>query len=81
MVTSGTKVDVYPIVYIAKNAYGTVPLKGAGSLNPVVINPGTISKSDPLGQRGYVGWKFYYAALILNEAWMSRVEVGVTDLA
>lgn len=79
--TGGSNVDVYPIVYIAKNAYGTVPLKGAGSMNPVVINPGRPSPADPLGQRGYVGWKFYYAALILNEAWMARVEVGVTDLA
>ncbi len=75
-----TNVDVYPLIYISKNAYGTVPLKGAGSMSPVVINPGRPSKDDPLGQRGYVGWKMYYAALILNEAWISRVEVGVTDL-
>jgi len=76
-----TNVDVYPLIFISKNCYGNVALKGAGSMNPTVINPGTISKSDPLGQRGYVGWKMYFAALILNEAWMSRVEVGVTDLA
>lgn len=75
-----TNVDVYPLIYISKNAYATVPLKGAGSMNPVVINPGRPSPSDPLGQRGYVGWKMYFAALILNEAWISRVEVGVTDL-
>ena len=82
MVSAGSaNVDVYPLIFISKNCYGTVPLKGAGSMNPTVINPGTISKSDPLGQRGYVGWKMYFAALILNEAWMSRVEVGVTDLA
>jgi len=75
-----TNVDVYPIIYIAKNSYATVPLKGAGSMSPVVINPGRPSPADPLGQRGYVGWKMYFAALILNEAWISRVEVGVTDL-
>jgi len=81
MVTNDdTNVDVYPLIYIAKNSYGTVPLKGAGSMNPTVINPGTISKSDPLGQRGFVGWKMYFAAVILNEAWLTRVEVGVTDL-
>jgi len=78
--TGGSNVDVYPVVFIAKNAYGHVPLKGAGSMNPVVINPGRPSKDDPLGQRGYVGWKMYYAAVILNESWMSRVEVGATDL-
>jgi N4-gp56 family major capsid protein len=79
--TGGNNVDVYPLIYISKHAYATVPLKGAGSMNPSVINPGTISKSDPLGQRGYVGWKMYFASLILNEAWLNRVEVGVTDLA
>lgn len=76
-----TNVDVYPLIFISKNCYGTVPLKGAGSMNPSVINPGTVSPADPLGQRGYVGWKMYFAALILNEAWINRVEVGVTDLA
>jgi N4-gp56 family major capsid protein len=79
--TGGSNADVYPVIYISKNCYGTVPLKGAGSMNPTVINPGTVSKSDPLGQRGYVGWKMYFASLILNEAWINRVEVGVTDLA
>lgn len=78
--TGGVNVDVYPIIYIGKNAYGHVPLKGAGSMNPVVINSGKPSKDDPLGQRGYVGWKMYFAALILNDSWMARVEVGVTDL-
>ena len=78
--TGGVNVDVYPLIFLGKNAYGTVPLKGAGSMNPVVINPGKPSKDDPLGQRGYVGWKMYFACLILNDSWMSRVEVGVTDL-
>jgi len=73
-------VDVYPIVIVSKNSYATVPLKGAGSMSPRVVNPDRIDKSDILGQRGYVGWKMYFAALILNEAWVQRIEVGVTDL-
>jgi N4-gp56 family major capsid protein len=80
-VTTNSAVDVYPIVIVAKNSYGTVPLKGAGSMSPTVINPDRISKSDVLGQRGYVGWKMYFASLILNESWVQRIEVGVTDLA
>lgn len=75
-----TNVDVYPIVYIAKEAYGVVPLQGSGAIKPMVLNPGTPSKSDPLGQRGYVSWKTYFTALILNEAWLVRAEVGATDL-
>lgn len=72
--------DVYPVVIVTKNSYATVPLKGAGSMSPRVVNPDRIDKSDILGQRGYVGWKMYFAALILNEAWVQRIEVGVTDL-
>lgn len=79
-VVTGAKVDVYPIVIVSKNSYATVALKGAGSMSPRVINPDRIDKSDVLGQRGYVGWKMYFAALILNEAWVQRIEVGVTDL-
>jgi len=75
-----TNVDVYPIIYIAKEAYGLVPLKGDGAIEPSVLNPGTKSKSDPLGQRGYVGWKLNFTAVRLNESWMARLEVGATDL-
>jgi N4-gp56 family major capsid protein len=78
--TDATNVDVYPIVYLSEKCFGTVPLRGPGSTSPYVQNPGQRSKSDPLGQRGYVGWKMYFAALILNEAWINRAEVGVTDL-
>lgn len=80
MVNSSAAVDVYPFVVVSKNSYGTVPLKGANSMSPRVINPDRIEKSDILGQRGFVGWKIYFAALILNEAWVQRVEVGVTEL-
>lgn len=78
--TSGTNADVYPILYIGKEAYGTVPLKGASAITPMVLNPGKPSKSDPMGQRGYVSWKAYYTAVILNENWMSRLESAAKAL-
>lgn len=81
MVNSSSAVDVYPVVIVSKNSYATVPLKGANSMSPRVVNPDRIDKSDILGQRGYVGWKMYFAALILNESWVQRIEVGVTALA
>lgn len=74
-------VDVYPLVVVGQEAYGTVPLKGAGAITPSVINPDVKTKDDPLGQRGYVGWKAYHAAVRLNETWMTRIECAVTDLA
>jgi len=80
VVETGGNADVYPVLFMARNACGAVPLKGAGSMSPRIINPDQIDKSDPLGQRGIVGWKMYFAALILNEAWINRAEVAVTDL-
>ncbi len=78
--TSGTSADVYPIMYIGRDSYGLVPLKGKRAITPMVLNPGTPSKSDPLGQRGFVSWKAFFASLILNENWLARLETAVTDL-
>jgi N4-gp56 family major capsid protein len=78
--TSGAQADVYPVLIFGEDAFGVVPLKGQGSMAPTVLNPGTPSKSDPLGQRGFVGWKTWFAAVRLNETWLSRLEVAATNL-
>lgn len=75
--TSGSQTDVYPVVYVAREAYGCVPLKGFNSITPIVLNPGTPSKSDPLGQVGFVGWKTWFVAVILNQSWLARLEVSI----
>ena len=77
--TTGVSADVYPILIFAKDSYALVPLKGESALTPMVVNPKP-SDSDPLGQRGHVGWKAYHTAVILNDAWMIRLEVAATDL-
>lgn len=76
--TNGTNVDVYPILVVAKDAWGVVPLAGTERQIIRVLNPGTISASDPLGQRGFVSWKMYHAAVILNQNWCTRLECGST---
>ena len=78
--TTGTSADVYPIIVIGEKAYATVPLKGMGSVTPGIMRPGKISPTDPLGQRGFVSWKTYFAALILNQAWIARLETAATAL-
>jgi len=77
----GNNVDVYPIVYVAKDSYGLIPLKGANAITPKVLNPDTPRGGDPLGQKGSVGWKTYFVAKVLNEDWLARLEVGATDLS
>jgi len=71
--------DVYPMICLAKDAYGIVPLKGNNGVTPIVKNP-TPSDSDKLAQRGHVGWKTMQTAVILNDLWMARFEVAATDL-
>jgi N4-gp56 family major capsid protein len=78
--TTGTNADVYPILFFGKEAYGTVALRGQGAVSPTIIPVGQRTKDDPLGQRGFVGWKTWWAGLRLNEAWMARMEVSVTAL-
>jgi N4-gp56 family major capsid protein len=75
--TSGTNADVYPILYIAKDSYALVALKGDFAVTPMVVNPKP-SDSDPMAQRGHVAWKAYTAAAILNDQWIARAEVAVT---
>jgi len=75
-----TNVDVYPVLFFGKEAWGTVALRGQGAVSPSIIPVGQKTKDDPLGQRGYVGWKSWHVAVRLNEAWMARLEVGVTAL-
>jgi N4-gp56 family major capsid protein len=78
--TSGTNADVYPVLYFGKEAWGIVPLRGQGAVSPSIIPVNQKTKDDPLGQRGYAGWKSWHAALILNQLWMARLEVAATDL-
>lgn len=75
--TTGTKADVYTSFVIARDSYGIVPLKGANALTPIVVNPNP-SDSDPLGQRGHVGWKTCQTAVILNSAWLIKFMCAVT---
>lgn len=73
----GGNIDVYPILYFARDAFGIVPLKGKDSMTPMVVNPKPAA-GDPLGQRGTVGWKLWTATVILQEAFMARLESAAT---
>lgn len=72
-----TNADVYPILYIARDAYGIVSLKGADAITPMVVNPKPAA-GDPLGQRGTVAWKTMTAITILQDTALARLEVAAT---
>jgi N4-gp56 family major capsid protein len=78
--TTGTSVDVYPMLVMAQDAACDVALRGKDSLDPTWLPPGVKDKNDPLGQRGYIGAKFYAAAFVANNGWMASAEVAETAL-
>ncbi|OGV36142.1 MAG: N4-gp56 family major capsid protein [Lentisphaerae bacterium GWF2_45_14] len=76
-VTEAAQCDVYPLIIVAKDAYGIVPLQGENAVKPMVKNPEPV-KGDPLAQTGFVAWKIYQATVILNQLWIARLECAAT---
>lgn len=54
--TGGVNADVYPVLYLGRDAFGIVALKGQYAVMPMIVNPKP-SDSDPLAQRGHAAWK------------------------
>jgi N4-gp56 family major capsid protein len=78
--TTGANIDVYSFIVVAQDAWSQLAVRGRGSLDPTFISPGEKSKSDPLGQRGYAGTKWYKAVLLENQGWMAIGNCGVKIL-
>lgn len=75
--TTGTNADVYPVLFLARDAFGIVALKGQYAITPMIVNPKP-SDSDPLAQRGHAAWKTMQTCVILNDLFMTRIEVAAT---
>lgn len=75
--TTGTNADVYPLLFLGKDAFSIIPLRGMNVAQMFVVYP-KASESDPLAQRGTVGYKFYHAAIITNDAHLVRGEVAAS---
>ena len=84
MKQTGANTDVYPIVIVGEEAYGHVTVRGKdGMLSGAalkVLLPNKLDSGNPLGQFGSVGWKGWFTALRLNEAWIYRIETCATAL-
>lgn len=78
--TTGVSIDVYPFMIMGEDAVFDVALRGMNSLDPTHIKPGKKDKSDPLGQRGYVGATFWDAVAVVNGGWMGVIESGRSAL-
>lgn len=78
--TSASNIDVYTCIVMAQDAWSSVALRGKKSLDPTSLPTGQKSKSDPFGQRGYVGTMWWDAVLLENNGWMAVLHVGVKSL-
>lgn len=71
--------DVHASLVFGRDAYGVIELEGRGNLHTIIKGLGSGGTSDPLDQRCTVGAKVDgYTAKILNDAWIVRIEHGVT---
>jgi N4-gp56 family major capsid protein len=66
-----TGVTVYPTFFFGTDAYGQVVLD-----NVEYNYLSAADKSDPMNQTRVVSWKMFYGTIILNNAYMARVESG-----
>ncbi|WP_193098015.1 N4-gp56 family major capsid protein [Burkholderia sp. Z1] len=66
-----TGVSVFPLLFIGNHSYGQVLLE-----NPEFHYLTGADKSDPLNQTRVVSWKVFYGSILLNTAFLARVECG-----
>lgn len=77
--TTGSYPDVYPVIVTGMDAWYQTSLTG-NAMDPTNLPAGKKDKSDPLGQRGYVGASFWFSSDVINEGYMAVAEVGVSTL-
>lgn len=66
-------IDVYATLVMAKYAYAISRLAG-NAVENIAHAAGSGGSSDPLNQRETVGWKATFAAIILNDDFIFRIE-------
>lgn len=67
-------IDVYATLILGANAYGTVDLGNSQASGLIYKGLGSAGTADPLNQVQTLGWKEYFVAKILNDAFMLRIE-------
>lgn len=79
--TTGTLIDVYPIIIVAKGSLAAVKLQGSsdtGMGNGSVKVLDGADKSDPTNERVLISAAWYDLAMIVGDPYIRRVEVACT---
>lgn len=69
--------DIYATLVLGANAYGILELSGE-TVDYIYNPPGSAGASDPLRQRWTAGWKAMFAATIIDQSAMVRIEHAAT---
>lgn len=80
--TGGSTIDVYPVIICGRDALGQADLMGKGKSGYGGVKVNTIEggdHADPAGLNTLVVAHWWDAPVILNDAWLTRIEVGATD--
>jgi N4-gp56 family major capsid protein len=67
-------IDVYGTIILGADAYGVIDLGNSQASGVIYQGFGSAGSADPLNQRATLGWKEYFVAKILNDAFMIRIE-------
>jgi N4-gp56 family major capsid protein len=70
--TGASGIDVYGTLIFGTDAFGCVNVDSL-SMNLIINELGSAGSSDPLHQRGSIGWKAAFAAKILNANFMIEI--------
>lgn len=71
--------EVGSALFLGADAYGVTELEGMG-LETIVKQLGSGGSTDPLNQRGTVGWKATHVAKVLSELWLVRAECTIPHM-
>lgn len=80
--TSGSNIDVYPIVIVARDALTSIALTGDGPMGMGNIKPKILKdadKSDPLNRKCLVTAFWYDLVMRTSESWLTRIETACTN--
>lgn len=72
-------IDVHATLILGADAYGVIDLGDSQASGIIYKALGSGGSADPLNQRQTLGWKEYFVAKILNDAFMVRIEHAVSN--
>lgn len=77
--TKAATSNVYSILMCGKEAYANVSVRGKNGTQMIFKPLSSGGVENALNQVGSIGWKMFNGAVILNDAFMVRVETMVTN--